>query len=69
MSRPTGRDFFFGQGNMVQSGSFYQNKYKKPFRPMTNFTLNDLEFFIESEIALTEALVSLENSNSNYIWN
>gem|GEM_PF-3913903 len=54
---------------MVQSGSFYQNKYKKPFRPMTNFTLNDLEFFIESEIALTEALVSLEDSNSNYIWN
>lgn len=69
MSRPTGRDFFLSQGNMVQLSSFYQNKYKKTLRPMTNFTLNDLEFFIESEIALTEALVSLEDSNSNYIWN
>jgi len=28
MSRPTGRDFFLSQGNMVQSGSFYQNKQK-----------------------------------------
>jgi hypothetical protein len=36
---------------------------------MTHFTLVDFELFIETEMALTEAVSDLENSTSNYIWN
>jgi len=36
---------------------------------MTHFTLDDLEFFIETEMAFTEVVSKLEDSNPNYIWN